>query len=140
VSGHPSAACRAQDRESTSAKDRRSTTELTPPTLLTSHITTSKEIEIIFSYRCEVGPTQISFSVCMSVGLANCLQTYLKKTSSYFPCMLPVWVAWSSSGGVATSFSFPVLWMSSCLYIMAKHTGDANRCMPTLKMTHQGRT
>jgi len=32
VSGHPSAAGRAQDRESTSAKDRRSTTEPTPPT------------------------------------------------------------------------------------------------------------
>jgi len=34
VSGHPSAAGRAQDRESTSAKDRRSTTEPTPPTLI----------------------------------------------------------------------------------------------------------
>jgi len=32
VSGHPLAAGRAQDRESTSAKDRRSTTEPTPPT------------------------------------------------------------------------------------------------------------
>jgi len=34
VSGHPSAAGRAQDRESTSAKDRRSTTEPTPPTYI----------------------------------------------------------------------------------------------------------
>jgi len=32
VSGHPLAAGRAQDRESTSAKDRRSTIEPTPPT------------------------------------------------------------------------------------------------------------
>jgi len=32
MSGHPSAAGRAQDRESTPAKDRRSTTEPTPPT------------------------------------------------------------------------------------------------------------
>jgi len=32
VSGHPSAAGRAQDRESPPAKDRRSTTEPTPPT------------------------------------------------------------------------------------------------------------
>jgi len=38
VSGHPSAAGRAQDRESTSAKDRRSTTEPTPPTKLL-HVT-----------------------------------------------------------------------------------------------------
>ena len=34
MSGHPSAAGRAQDRESTPAKDRRSTTEPTPPTSL----------------------------------------------------------------------------------------------------------
>jgi len=34
MSGHPSAAGRAQDRESTPAKDRRSTTEPTPPTTL----------------------------------------------------------------------------------------------------------
>ena len=36
MSGHPSATGRAQDRESTSAKDRRSTTEPTPPTSMVS--------------------------------------------------------------------------------------------------------
>jgi len=39
-----------------------------------------------------------------------------------FLCMLPMSVARSSSCGVALGYVLPVLWMTSCLYLMARNS------------------
>ena len=62
-------------------------------------------------------------------------------------CMLRTSVARSSSGGVAICYVLPVLWMTSCLYIMAgnrrRNTDSVGSSMDLppwriLKLTHQG--
>ena len=64
-----------------------------------------------------------------------------------FLCMLPMSVARSSSGGVAIRHELPVLWMTSCLYIMIRNrrrnsdlVGSSIYLPPwrILKLTHQG--
>ena len=55
--------------------------------------------------------------VCLSVHSHNSKSTRLNFTK--FLCMLPVAVAWSSSASIVTCCVVPVLWMMSCLHIMA---------------------
>jgi len=54
-----------------------------------------------------------------------------------FLCTLPMTVARSSSGGVAMRYTFPVLCMTPCLYIMANDIGDG-RIPQWLVRTHHG--
>jgi len=76
--------------------------------------------------RCEV-LCGVSFkSVCLFVCLS--VRSHISETNDHTPnltkfvCMLPVAVSRSFSDGVATvglHYVLPVLWMTSCFYIMA---------------------
>ena len=63
---------------------------------------------------------------CLFVSLLVCLtvRSHLSKTtvqiSLNFLCMLPMAMAWSSSDGNAICHVLPVVWMTSCFYIMDK--------------------
>ena len=65
--------------------------------------------------RCKVG---LLWWTCLSV----CPLAYLENNTDNFTkilCILTVAVARSSSGGVATRYELPVLWMTSCFHIVA---------------------
>ena len=55
-----------------------------------------------------------SVCVCLSASISPELQV---RSSPKFCCILPVAVAWSSSGGTVRRSVLPVLWMTSCLLI-----------------------
>jgi len=55
-----------------------------------------------------------SVCVCLSTSISPELQV---RSSPKFCCILPVTVAWSSSGGTVRRSVLPVLWMTSCLLI-----------------------
>jgi len=56
----------------------------------------------------------LSVSVCLSTIISSKLHV---RSSPKFVCMLPVAVAWSSSGAVVICYVFLVLWMTSYLLI-----------------------
>ena len=58
----------------------------------------------------------VCVSVCLCLSAIMSLELHVR-SSPNFLCMLPVAVAWSSSGGVAISYVHPVLWMTSYLLI-----------------------
>jgi len=60
-------------------------------------------------------------SVCLSVCLVASISPELHVRSSPILRTLHMSVARSSSGGVAIRYVLPVLWMTSCLYIMARN-------------------
>ena len=58
--------------------------------------------------------------VCLCVCVCNVRGHIIRTTCTIFTkylCMLPMAVARSSSGGVVICYVFPVLWMTSYLYI-----------------------
>ena len=62
----------------------------------------------------------VSLSVCVCLSVS--LQTYFRNCTSNlikFFCMLPVVVAWSCFASVVMHYLFAVLWLTSCLHIVA---------------------
>ena len=62
--------------------------------------------------------------VCLSVRLFVYPRSYLRNYTSHLHetvCILPMCVARFFSGGVAICYVLSVLWMTSCLYIMARN-------------------
>jgi len=74
----------------------------------------------------------VCLSMCLSVSEHIPENTRIFFTK-YF-CTLPTAVAQCSSGSVAIGYVLPVLWMASCLHIMAR-TGWALRRKRMLKVT-----
>jgi len=64
----------------------------------------------------------VTVSVCLYVCLSASVSPEARVQSlPNFHSMLPMSVAQSSSGGVAICYVLPVLWMTSCLYTMARN-------------------
>ena len=63
----------------------------------------------------------MSMSVCVSV----CDDISAEPQARYLPflCMLPMAVARSSSGVIATCYVLPVLWMTSCFFYNKPYSG-----------------
>jgi len=61
----------------------------------------------------------MSVSVCGSVCWHISQKSHVQ-TSPNFLCVLPMAVALFSCGGVLERYALPVLWMTSCLYTMAR--------------------
>ena len=83
--------------------------------------------------------TFVLLSVCLSV----CPLAYFRteprlRISPNFRCMLPVAVAWTSSGGVAIRDVLPVSWTTLCLPVIgqAKTNGVGHLLKPTRHLTY----
>jgi len=87
-------------------------------------------------------------SVAMTVSVCLSVREHISRTTCpIFTEMLLMPVARSSSGGVVMRYVLPVLWMTSCLYMMARNRrrlsdsiGSSMNISPwrILKLTHQG--
>jgi len=87
-------------------------------------------------------------SVVMTVSVCLSVREHISRTTCpIFTEMLLMPVARSSSGGVVMRYVLPVLWMTSCLYVMARNRrrlsdsiGSSMDMSPwrILKLTHQG--
>jgi len=104
----------------------------------------------------------VCLSVCLSVvclclsiwNYTSSLHNLIYNNKPFIGFWQPMSVARSSSGGVATRCVLPVLWMTSCLHIMARNTrgertytqsdstgGSTNLTLRRiLKLTHQRAT
>ena len=64
---------------------------------------------------------------CLYVCLSVCM--HISETSLNFLCMLPVTVAYSSSGGIVIHYEVLVLWMTSCFAITGLWWRDATTAL-----------
>jgi len=81
---------------------------------------------------------RVCIPVCLSVCTSICPLLYLKngiQTSRNFLYMLPVTITRSSSDDHAICHVLPVLWMTSCLHIIAQAKATPIGCI--LEVTHQ---
>jgi len=90
----------------------------------------------------------MTVSVCLSVCLSASISPELHvRPTPIFAHVTYMFVARSSSGGVAICYVLPVLWMTSCLYVMARNKRRSSDTIWSsmdlspwhiLKLVHQG--
>jgi len=62
----------------------------------------------------------VSVCVCVCLSVHEHVSGTTRPVFTRFLCMLPTAVAWSSSGGIAIRYVFPVLRMMSYLHMMGQ--------------------